>query len=281
MALHQINCLWVGPRLTSLEQLCLLSMVRTGHRVRLFGYQRYDNVPAEVEQIDAREILPETGIVIHTRRRSPIRGTPAPGADIFRYRLLERGLGLWADLDLLLIKPVERTGDYVFGRGLDATTPVLNGVLDMPKDSKLLRLLLDFVANPYPVPPFYSLRRRAELVLRKILGIPKGVGDMTSAVLGPELLSYLVVKLDLMQHALPAEVFYPLPHRLAQGPFIAGWDVESLIKPNTVAVHLWNDKLRRPTSLRPDNPSGRLLVDEGSWIKNFAARELDFDFVGD
>ena len=45
MPLAEIGTLWVGKELSWLEQLCLASFVDHGHRVKLFTYDKVQNVP--------------------------------------------------------------------------------------------------------------------------------------------------------------------------------------------------------------------------------------------
>ena len=71
-----MNCpivasLWIGDRLSYIEQLCLKSFVDHGHRTILYAYEDVPNVPAGVEVMDAALIYPRPDRVIHNETGSP------------------------------------------------------------------------------------------------------------------------------------------------------------------------------------------------------------------
>jgi hypothetical protein len=101
--MQYVNCFWNGPYLGDLEQICLLSMLRQGYKVRLFSYDAISNVPTGIEMCDAREIMPHHQLVLHHAS-----GSPAPGSDRFRYLIMKKGLGVWLDTDVILIKAIPK-----------------------------------------------------------------------------------------------------------------------------------------------------------------------------
>jgi hypothetical protein len=267
--LFTINCLWVGTRLRPLEQVCLLSMLKQGHRVRLFGYKKIENVPQGIEFEDAREILPEKSFLVHSKRNSA-----SLGSNIFRYNLMKENHGLWLDMDIILIRPIQKENSIVFG--YEDTSFINGAVLFIPKDNILLDDLIKFVSDVYPIPPFLSIKKRIALIIRKIIGVPKNVQDMEWGVFGPSAITYFSKKNKIECLARDPEVFYPVSDNEAHKLFSADWDVEQLIKPTTQTVHLWNDKLRRPSEIRPDNPIGKLIVEKNSFVERYARSELGF-----
>jgi Glycosyltransferase sugar-binding region containing DXD motif len=267
--LFTVNCLWVGEKLRAAEQICLLSMLRQRHKVRLFTYERLDDVPAGIEVVDANEIIPREKFLRHAKTNSP-----ALGANIFRYKLLKQDLGIWLDTDVILLKPLNRRASHVFG--FEDHILINNAVLYIPAHSKLLDDLLDYVCSVHPVPPFYPFRKRMQLRLRKLEGAPIGVEEMEWGVFGPDALTHFVKKNDLVSLASAPEVFYPVRPEQAHSLFSERHDVSHLIEPTTLAVHLWNELLRRPSAIRPDNPKGKLIVDKGSFVAEFARKELGF-----
>jgi len=58
MALYDVASLWIGPELSWMEQICLLSFMEKGHRTVLYAYDDVKSVPDGVEIRDAREIMP-------------------------------------------------------------------------------------------------------------------------------------------------------------------------------------------------------------------------------
>lgn len=267
--LFDINCLWIGPNLRPLELVCLLSMLKHGHRVRLFTYAGLDNVPDGIEVCNAREILPEERIARHRRT-----GSMSITADVFRYALMRKSLGAWLDADVLLLKPLKRARTQMFG--MQTSDFINNAVLYLPKESSVLESLCAFTDNLHPIPPWFPLWRRKFLSLRNCIGKPKHVSQMSWGVFGPQALTHFVFEHAQENFACPAHDFFPVPFEQAHGPFMTSYDTASRIRPDTRALHLWNHRLRKPSRLRPDNPAGKLVVEKNCFVADFAKRELGF-----
>ena len=216
-----VNCLWVGTSLRQIEIACLLSMLRAGHVVRLFSYGQPLNVPDGCEVVDANELIARENFLFYRYTNSP-----ALGANVFRYKILQQGLGLWLDLDVLVLKPIPVPTDYLFG--LQDPTAINNAVLYLPQNSILLQRLLSYVEDPFVVPPFFPMKARAKLYAKKLLGRPRHVSDLNWGVFGPHAITHFAKKLRLFDKACPPEVFYPVHHSQAHGPFCSGFDVEKL-----------------------------------------------------
>ncbi len=267
--LTDINCFWFGGLLGEIEQVCLLSMLKQGHKVRLFGYETLLNVPFGIEIADAREVLPRNEFIFH--RAS---GSPALGTNRLRYRIMKRGLGLWLDTDVILIKSIGQGDEYIFGWEDDAF--INNAVLYLPMNARITEEICNFADQNYPIPPFYDPATRTELERREKLGLPVGVQDLPWGVYGPKALTYFAQKNNLHCFAKPKEVFYPVHwseiHALLASEY-NGW---GLITTSTIAVHLWNDALRRPSKIRPSNPVGRLIIEKDCFVEKFAREQLGF-----
>ena len=262
-----INCFWFSGPLGDVEHVCLLSMLKQDHKVRLFCYEALANVPAGIEIVDAREILPRDEFIFHNES-----GSPALGSNRLRYRIMKMGLGLWFDTDVILIKPIDLDDDYIFGWQDDVS---INGaVLFLPKTADVTEEIYNFVEQKFPVPPFYDPATRTELERRAMLGDPIGVEDLPWGVHGPDTLTYFIQKNNLQRFAKPREVFYPLHWSEAHALLTAEYDVSSCITESTIAVHLWNFALRLPSRLRPDNPVGSLIVEKNSFVEKFAREQL-------
>ena len=125
--LPTISSLWIGPRLTFLEHLCLKSFVDAGHPTKLYVYEDVANVPDGVEVSDANSVLPSEAFIINRPT-----GSPGPHADKFRYHLLFRTEEIWADTDAYCIKPFPNS-EYLFGSHYRSL--ITNAVLRLPKHS--------------------------------------------------------------------------------------------------------------------------------------------------
>ena len=83
--LPEIATLWIGGRLSWLEQLCLKSFVDAGHHTTLYSYAPIDNPPEGVHLADAEDIFPSEPMLRHART-----GSPAIHADMWRLHLLKK-----------------------------------------------------------------------------------------------------------------------------------------------------------------------------------------------
>jgi hypothetical protein len=267
--LADISSFWFGGPLGELEQVCLLSMLKQGHKVRLFCYEPVPNAPLGIELVDAREILPRDEFIFH--RES---GNPALGSNRIRCHIMKRGLGLWLDTDIILIKPINQDDDYIFGWQSDIT--INNAVLYLPANANVTEEICNFIDQKYPIPPFYNPANRAELERRAILGVPVDAQDLPWGVYGPKALTYFIHKNNLQGFAKAREVFYPLHWSNAHALFVAGSDGRRVIKTTTIAIHLWNYALRRPSKIRPHNPVGQLIVEKDCFVEKFAREQLGF-----
>lgn len=233
--LFQINCLWVGTSLRWLEVACILSMQRAGHAVRLWVYDPVANVPAGTEIADANEVLPRERLLFHRKT-----GSPALGSDIFRFELMRQGLGMWLDLDMLLLQSIPRTEQPVFGF---QDRDLINGAALYIPQGPMLADLCAFAQQRYPIPPFFRIRKRASLRLRKAVGRPKDATMMSWGVFGPSAITYFARKHGLDRSALDIPYFYPIPTAEALVPFQTSGDVGQYVRPETIGIHLWNEML--------------------------------------
>jgi SEC-C motif/Alpha 1,4-glycosyltransferase conserved region len=265
--MQYINCFWSGAYLGDLEQICLLSMLRQGHKVRLFSYYAISNAPTGIEICDAREIMPHHELLHHAS------GSSALGSDRFRYLIMKNGLGVWLDTDVILIKPIPKH-DYVFGW---EDGNLINGaILYLPPNSPLTGDLCEFVNQQYPIPPFYSDAERSSLEQGLKNGVPVDVRDLPWGVYGPKALTYFIRKNDLLNCSKSPDVFYPVHWRDAHALVSSRYDVCGAITASTVAVHLWNSALRRPSKIRPKNSHGKLIIEQGCFVEKFAREQLGY-----
>lgn len=90
---------WAYGNLSKLEIVCAESFVHKGYSLNLWSYGHINNAPSGVNVKDAKEILPES--LVFTNKL----GSYASFADIFRYAVLNKHGGLWADTDVAAILP--------------------------------------------------------------------------------------------------------------------------------------------------------------------------------
>lgn len=266
-----LNSLWIGERLPVIEQICALSMLAQGHRLRIFTYGPLRNVPEGIEIADANDIVPRDDILKYAK---PGFKHKQMASNIFRYRMMAQDCGIWVDLDMLLLKPIEPSRTSIFG--LESANSINTAVLYLPQNHELLSSLLAFTNTPYPIPPFFTPRMKFGLWRHKLFGNPIHAADMPWGVFGPTALTYFAAKLNLTRLACPKKVFYPIRYTNAHGPLTAGWNVTARLAPETIGIHLWSHNLQEPSALRPQANRAVARIEPGSYLSDFAAERLNF-----
>lgn len=231
------NCvtLWIGEALGPIERACLKSVIRTGHRLALYCFDEPYGVPTGVEVRDAAEILS-----LETMKEQS-GGMIGLFSDWFRYELLVRSLGTWVDTDVYVTGQIDGDKAYLFGEQAPGT--VNGAVLRLPADSPLLlRLVQSFEESTTPhwlKWRFYIPSRLRELVTGRadLARLPWGS-------LGPHALTELAKEHGVYGFAEPTERFYPMPWQDADWILDPEIAIENVLKPGTVAIHLWNERIR-------------------------------------
>jgi len=228
-----LNALWVGNALPPLQRLCLTSAAATGCHVRLFTYEPVDGVPPGIEVVDGNEVLGIDKMIRHSRSQSA-----ALFSDRFRYEILARRLGAWIDTDLLFIKAPQARAHCLLGWEDDEL--VGTAFIWIKPGQPLIEDLRRHAFDDHLIPGWLPWWKRSQLSVRKAVGRPKHVSDLDWGVIGPHLLTWLLRQSDLVSEVGPTSWFSPLPwddrRRISDGDL----DWQSLIKPETICVHLWN-----------------------------------------
>jgi len=238
-ALKGIGTLWIGGPLSFLEQMCLLSFVAQGHKVTLFHYGEIAHVPQNIEVIDAREIH-DPAMIIYNKQFV----TPVVQSDIFRLHMLRQTNLIWADSDVLCLKPFDLPTDHVFG--YFRRRELCNAIMGLPQDSPGLNAYLDYVQDEYPIPPNLPPEDRDRMLALKAAGQIKHASEQAHSVYGPGVFTSFMEQSGEISHATPPSVFYPLPFR--QAGQISDIHVREFraayIKDDTLGVHLWGRRIR-------------------------------------
>ncbi|MEN5231845.1 hypothetical protein [Sphingobacterium faecium] len=138
-----IQSLWIGNCLSIVEQLCINSYLKNGHKFHLYTYTELAGVPAGTTLMDANNIIPLSEIFYDSRN------TIASFSDWFRYKLLFIKGGWWTDLDNICIKPYDFKEDYCFSsQGIDNQNFEVNiGVIKSKQKSDFLSDCLTYIEN--------------------------------------------------------------------------------------------------------------------------------------
>jgi hypothetical protein len=227
--------LWIGDRLGLVERACLRSVVRQGHSLALYCYGRPQNVPEGVEVHDASAILPQTAIFRHTS------GSVGPFSDWFRYEIQRRGLGIWVDTDIYLLRPLDVQRPTLFGEQQPGM--INNAILRLPPDSPVVGELLRTFEKK-TTPRWLPARDYYPERIREWMAGGVDLSRLRWGTTGPHGLTALARKFGIASAALPAEIFYPVPWWKAE--WIGSPDValDDVLTPATVAIHLWNECIR-------------------------------------
>jgi hypothetical protein len=102
-----IQSLWIGPKLSKLEQLCIKSFIDNGHEFHLYTYEPVDNIPEGVIIKNGNEILDKSEIFTYKN------GSVSAFSNLFRFTLLYKKGGYWADTDLICVRPFKFDQDIV------------------------------------------------------------------------------------------------------------------------------------------------------------------------
>lgn len=256
MTLQPVVSLWIGPSLSAIERLSLASFIANGHPTALYAYGAVEGVPPGVELRDAAAILPRD---VAEQNRYP-SGSYALFSNLFRFELQRRGLGLWVDADVVCVRPVTIEGPFVAGR---ESPRFLNGaVLRLAPDSPVIA---DWFAawNSGRVPPWLPLRRAIGARFRQWHGQPVRPTELPFGTFGPRSITALATRHGLVAAAQPEPIFYPVPPREAERIYDPAYRFADVVRPETLTIHLWNEKL---------GPLKRTVPPEGSPLAELFAR---------
>lgn len=259
MTAPPVNMLWIGDRLGRIELLSIASWLNCGHPVRLHAYQPVANVPAGVELVDGGAILPFTDM---RRLRHRKTGSYALASDYFRYRLQLSGAGLWSDLDIVCLKAVEFQEECVFGLEDDS---VINGAILYLGATLPMTVELEGLFHSNQVPTWTRMRRARRARIMRLLGLPVRPADLPWGTFGPAAITALAHKHGLFERARPRAVFYPLHFTQARAVYDPACSIESIVREETLTLHLWNEALRglRHTSPPFGSPLAKLYAQFG------------------
>jgi hypothetical protein len=249
-SLFPIATLWIEGHLGPIERLCLASFVAHGHQVTLFAYGDITGLPPGVIQVDARTILPEA----EARANRYENGSYALFSNLFRYELLRRGLGLWVDTDVVCVQPIRASEEFV--AGWESPDFINGAVLFAEVGSAFIADALTAFRSGR-IPAWAPWHKVLHCYARQLLGQPIPATALPHGTFGPKGVTALAKRHGLTSLAQPREVFYPVPPRSARKVFDPDYRLADVVRPTTLAIHLWNEKLRDIKHTAP--PVGSLL----------------------
>lgn len=235
--LPEIASLWIGGRLSWLEQLCLKSFADAGHHITLYSYGKIDNVPDGVETAEASDIFPGEPMLKHART-----GSPAIHADMWRLQLLKKTDKIWVDADIYCYRPFDFASGFVFG--WEKKDLVCNAVLGLPRDCDTLNQLLAFFEDEYAIGPWLDDWQRAELEAEKKAGKPVHMTEQNWGFTGPASVTHFLKETGEIDHAQPQEAFYPISYKNRNHLIISRFKPEEEMTEKTFGVHFWARRMK-------------------------------------
>ena len=213
--------LWIGNRLSVMEQLSIRSFLDHGYRFELYVYQEVQNVPPGTVVCRGEEVLPAEKIFCY--RKGYGKGSFSAFSNCFRYKLLlERG-GWWTDLDSVCMRPLDFADEHVLGdeRRPGGEIRPASGLIKAPPGSRVLE---------------YCWQACQTIDLAQVVW----------GQIGPRLMAEAIQSVKLPVRILDPGAFYPIDY----------WNVWQLISREHLprdcySIHLWNSRWRRER-LDPD-----------------------------
>lgn len=232
-----IRTLWIGSKLSIVEQTALASFVHHGHEVVLYCYGPVGNIPQGVLIEDASKIVSKEDIYTYPN------GSYAAFADLFRWEVLYQHGGCWVDTDVICLKPFEFDSEYIFGR--QDTSTINIAVMGLPKGSEFAKCLSEMCREPNKVQPFDKIGHKIQKFFRRyVLGNKRGNIRWGEGG-GVKGFTRYAKHSGIDQHTKNFLAFYPV-HAKCWGVLFDGTvQLNSSIFSESYAVHLWNENLRK------------------------------------
>lgn len=235
-----IHMFWHGPTLSRLERLCVKSFIVHGHRVHLHVYDEPTGVPAGVELIDANRTLPREKLFTHAKTNSI-----AAFADWFRFQVLHDQGGIWADTDMVCLRPMQYEGrDEIYAWEDELTINV--AVLGLSVGHPLAKWMLTCWDNPNRTLPYDDRNARWRKWMRR-LSPTESRRHIKWGEFGPRGFTLAARHLGYVDRALPFWHFYPIHFRNWRSIFDESLSENTAVIDGSYGLHLWNEMGRRAT----------------------------------
>lgn len=233
-----VRTFWHGGDLSLWEHLSLKSLLKAGHEVEVYAFDDL-NVPTGVKLCNAEEVMPRSEAFAY--KHGMAKGSFAACSNRFRYALLYRKGGIWADADVLCLKSL-------------ADLP--NATIGWENHDSVNGAVMKFSAGH---PAMLELLERSTA-----LGENIRLGEA-----GPWLLTKLVQERRHKLNIMPIRAFYPI-HWSEAWKLAHPDSMETCLTETTGShcVHWWNGALRALGYSRD------CLPPDGSFLGTHARRLL-------
>lgn len=236
-ALPTVHMFWHGPALTRLERMCISSFLAHGHTVHMHVYDYVTSMPAGVRIIDANLTLPRDAVFRHAKTSSL-----APFADWFRYKVLHEQGGIWADADVVCLKPFAFDAPQTYAWQDEQV--INNAVLGFERGHPLAQWMATCCEQPNRWLPYDSFKVRRRKFKRRFLQGNRR-GNIGWGEYGPYGLTRAAQHLGYSEQALPFWHFYPVHPLNWRTVFDGSLPGDTRLLADSSALHLWNEVTRR------------------------------------
>ena len=180
--MHEVNSLWIGKKLSPINIISINSFLHNSYKYNLYVYEEVENIPKGVNIRDGNDILPDSAIWYYGNGFS--KGSPSSFSNEFRYTLLYKNGGLWADTDVVLLKKLELNDEFIFISEMNNEKQLVTTSVIYSKESKqdIFKDCIDVIEN-----------------------IDKN--NIIHGEIGPFLFDYKVREFDLMKYVKPIDEF--------------------------------------------------------------------------
>lgn len=268
----KIGSLWIGGDLSWIEVASIQSFLDTGHDYTLYTYDAVGNVPEGATIADARDVWDTEEIIYHETAKSP-----AIHADVFRVMMVATTDKIWADTDIIAIRALPANLEWYIGFERTDRPLLGNAILGMPKNSKTLQRLHDFLTAENPIPPFFSKAAKKRLIEAHEIGETLNLGKLAWGATGPTALSFLAHETGEIENAQPVETFFPVSFQGRKSLVIPDQKaaLDALLKnEKSLCVHLYSRWMRKFTKKLPGG-----VPREASWLGTYLSEQGVFDYT--
>ena len=213
---NEVFSLWIGPSLSIMEQTCINSFLQKHTAFILYTYSDISNVPYGTIVKDANTVI--------LQEEYSKYDNPSFFSNLFRYTLLYELGGIWVDMDLVCIQPLNElfaTSDYIFSSELKNNEQHTNaGIIGCPPKTQLM---LD--------------------CYKEVKRIVQSNTSIRHGLLGPKVLKKYVSLHELDHYVHPSYVFCPYDFKEVHKIFSPSNITYKTLEEDILCIHLWNNVL--------------------------------------
>uniref|UniRef100_A0A6C0J4U2 Alpha 1,4-glycosyltransferase domain-containing protein n=1 Tax=viral metagenome TaxID=1070528 RepID=A0A6C0J4U2_9ZZZZ len=215
---NAVFSMWIGTNeLSILEQSCINSFLEKGTSFTLYVYDNLNNIPHGTIVKDGNMVVP--------KKKYEKYNNPSYFSNLFRYTLLYEIGGIWVDMDMICLKPLDiiLDQDYIFSCELKNNNQHTNaGIIGCPSKSDLMKDCINEV--------------------KKLVNSNKKI---VQGLLGPKVLKKFVTKYELDYLVSPYYVFCHYGYKEIEKIYYSyNFQSEILDDKEVLCIHLWNNVIQ-------------------------------------